>query len=134
MQQFLEERAERLGLRFELHLALGDRRLPQVIETTFYRILQEAITNVVKHARAKKVGVILNATLAEAIMIIEDDGVGFELDDGSIALSSRLGLLGVRERLALVGGAIEIETTPGHGTTLIIHVPLDHPEGRQQRS
>ena len=65
MQQFLEERAERLGLRFELHLALGDRRLPQVIETTLYRILQEAIVNVVKHARAKKVGVILNATSAE---------------------------------------------------------------------
>jgi light-regulated signal transduction histidine kinase (bacteriophytochrome) len=130
MQQYLEERGERLGLRFELHLALGDRRLPQVIETTLYRILQEAVLNVVKHARAKKVGVILNATSAEATMIIEDDGDGFELLDGRIAPTSRLGLRGVRERLALVGGAIEIETAPGDGTTLIIHVPLDDANGQ----
>jgi chemotaxis family two-component system sensor kinase Cph1 len=125
-QQFLEEWGQRSRLQFDLHLALSDRRLPPIIETTLYRILQEAITNVVKHAEATKVGVILEATADEAILIIEDDGKGFQLDEAEAALapSSRLGLLGVRERLSLVKGSLEIETSPNHGTTLLIHVPL----------
>ena len=125
-QQFLEEWAQTSGLQFDLHLALNDRRLPPIIETTLYRILQEAVTNVIKHAHAKRVGIILKATLNEAILIIEDDGSGFQLDEseGSLGPSVRLGLLGMRERLSLVGGALEIETAPSQGTTLIIHVPL----------
>ncbi|ACK50960.1 multi-sensor signal transduction histidine kinase [Methylocella silvestris BL2] len=126
IQQFLEEWGQKSGLQFDLHLALSDRRLPPIVETTLYRILQEAITNVVKHSQAKKAGVILKATSSEAIMIVEDDGRGFLWDDVDSATkpSSRLGLLGVRERLSLVGGKLEIETSPGHGATLFIHVPL----------
>jgi signal transduction histidine kinase len=125
-QQFIEECSQSSDLQFDLHLALSDRRLPPIIETTLYRILQEAITNVAKHAEAKKVGVILEATVDEAILIVEDDGKGFRSEeaDETLAPSSRLGLLGMRERLALVGGKLEIEAAPGLGTTLIIHVPL----------
>jgi light-regulated signal transduction histidine kinase (bacteriophytochrome) len=126
LQQFLEEWSERTRLEFDLHLTLNDRRLGQATETVLYRVLQEAIHNVVKHADATRVGVILEATDTEARLIVEDDGKGFVIGDGVAAasLSSRLGLLGVRERLAIVGGTLEIETSPGRGTTLLVHVPI----------
>ncbi len=126
IQQFMEEWAERSPLLFDLHLALRDRRLSPAIETALYRVLQEAILNVVKHAGATRVGVILDATDTEARLIVEDDGKGFvwsETERAS-APSMRLGLLGMRERLALLGGTLEIETSPGAGTTILIHVPL----------
>ncbi len=125
-QQFLEEWAERSTLKFDVHLALNDRRLPPTIETALYRVLQEAIRNVVKHAEATKVGVILEASALEVRLIVEDDGKGFvwEVPEGAAPVSPRLGLLGIRERLALVGGLLEVETSPGSGTTLLIHVPL----------
>lgn len=125
-QQFLEEWGERTLLKFDVHLALNDRRLPAAIETTLYRVLQEAIRNVASHAQARKVGVILEASATEVRLIVEDDGKGFVWDPrfGVTPASSRLGLLGIRERLALVGGLLEIETSPGSGTTLLIHVPL----------
>ena len=101
-QQFLEEWAERSSLKFDVHLTLDDRRLPPVIESTLYRVLQEAIRNVVKHAQAARIGVILEATTRQVRLIVEDDGKGFvwEAPDGAIQASDRLGLLGIRERLA----------------------------------
>jgi light-regulated signal transduction histidine kinase (bacteriophytochrome) len=125
VQQFLEEWSETSKLTFDLHLTLSDRRLPPVIETALYRILQEAVTNVVKHASATKVGIILERDEKEARLIIEDNGRGFDWGDVEIspAPTVRLGLLGIRERLSLVGGTLEVETAPGKGTTLIIHVP-----------
>lgn len=125
-QQFLEEWAERSTLKFDIHLTLNDRRLPAAVETVLYRVLQEAIRNVVKHANASKVGVILEASATEVRLIVEDDGSGFvwETPGGGGAAPPRLGLIGVRERLALVGGLLEVETAPGAGTTLLIHVPL----------
>lgn len=126
IQQFLEEWGSRCPLLFDLHLALHDRRLSPAIETALYRVLQEAILNIVKHASATRVGVILDANEAEVRMIVEDDGKGFLWNETerSSAPPMRLGLLGVRERLALLGGTLEIETSPGAGTTLLIHVPL----------
>jgi signal transduction histidine kinase len=126
IQQFLEEWSERCELQFDLHLTLKNRRLPPTVESALYRVVQEAIHNVVKHADATRVGVILEATENEARLIIEDDGKGFVWNEGDIdtTTSSRLGLLGIRERLALVGGALEIETSPGRGATLLIHVPI----------
>lgn len=126
LQQFLEEWQERSTLVFDVHLVLNERRLPPPIETALYRVLQEAIRNVVKHAQARQVGVILEATQSEVRLIVEDDGKGFVWDEAARAAgpSDRLGLIGIRERLALVGGSLEIETAPGAGTTLLIHVPL----------
>ena len=125
IQHFVEEWARRSGLRFDLHLALKDRRLPPNVETTLYRVLQEGITNVVKHARAKSVGVILKASPNDVVLIIEDDGIGFASEEVRRSSSARLGLLGIRERLAAIRGGLEIEATPGRGTTLIIRVSLN---------
>ena len=125
-EQYLEEWSDRSALAFDLHLMLSDRRLPDAIETALYRILQEAIRNVVKHAEATRVGIILEASDKEVRLIVEDDGKGFNWGgtDMQLGPSSRLGLLGIRERLVLVGGALDVESSPGQGTTLLIHVPL----------
>ncbi len=126
IQQLVEAWGDRSGLAFDLHLTLDSRRLSSSVESVLYRVLQEAILNVVKHAGARRVGVILEASETEVRLIVEDDGIGFASagDDTAATPSARLGLLGMRERLALVNGAIEIETAPGQGTTLLIHVPL----------
>ena len=106
IQHFVAEWAQRSGLQFDLHLALENRRLPANVKTTLYRVLQEGVTNIVKHASARKVGMILMASRDDVVMIIEDDGKGFELEDQSRPSSSRLGLLGMRERLALIHGSL----------------------------
>jgi signal transduction histidine kinase len=131
----------RCALAFETHLAL-DRRLPPEVETTLYRVVQEAITNVVRHAGAGRIGIILDGTAEEVRLIVEDDGRGFPAEDAVQAgpPSRRLGLIGIRERLSLVGGTLEIESHRGRGTTLFARVPLrpaapdrsgpDHSPGR----
>jgi chemotaxis family two-component system sensor kinase Cph1 len=125
VQQFLEQWGERSDLVFDLHMTLQSRRLPQAVESALYRVLQESIHNVVKHAAATRVGVILEASASEVRLIVEDNGRGFAADvEGAKTPSTRLGLLGMRERLALVGGSLEIETVQGEGTTLLVHVPI----------
>ena len=85
---YLEEWADRSGLHIDLEIALGDKRLPAAVETALFRVLQEAITNVVKHSGGDQVGVILEATNGEVRLIVEDNGHGFQLDEGTtIALS-----------------------------------------------
>jgi chemotaxis family two-component system sensor kinase Cph1 len=79
---------------------------------------------VVKHAKAKRVGVMLQASLQEVRLVVEDDGQGFIGRNKPAGATARLGLLGIRERLSLVNGTMEIESTPGRGTTLLISVPL----------
>lgn len=125
MRQLTETWAERSNLRFALHLALNGRRLDRKVETALYRVLQEALVNVIRHANATRVGVLLEANETEVRMIVEDDGCGFAPDPApGDAPAKRLGLLGIRERLSLVSGTLEIESTPGHGCTLFVSVPL----------
>jgi signal transduction histidine kinase len=117
--------AERSNLQFGLHLALNGRRLDPQVETTLYRVLQEALVNIVRHASATRVGVLLEATEIEVRMIVEDNGRGFSTDPAPGGVpAKRLGLLGIRERLSLVSGALEVESSPGHGCTLFVSVPL----------
>lgn len=123
----LAEWSARTGAAFQSHIAIGDRRFLPAIETTLFRVLQEAIRNIVQHAGATRAGVILQAHEKDISLTIEDDGVGFELqDDGEMALEDGggQGLRGARERLALVAGTLEVETASGGGTTLLVHIPL----------
>ena len=104
-------------------LGLDDERLPGETEVTVYRVVQEALTNVARHARAQSVGVIVERQRGLVKAIIEDDGLGFDVDE---ALSSgRLGLVGMRERLEVFGGKLTIESAPGKGTTVFAEVPID---------
>ena len=99
-------------------------RLPPYIEATVYRIIQEALTNVAKHARAQTVSVILQRDARQTIAIVEDDGCGFDSSKTSaMHSSSPLGLMGMRERAALVGGSVNLESHSG-GTTVFLRIPI----------
>jgi signal transduction histidine kinase len=127
VRDLLEAWGVRTQLTFDSHIALGDHPLPPAVEAALFRILQEAIRNVVKHAGASRAGVVLWANDREVSLTIEDDGTGFENPLGRAVEADGQdgqGLIGVRERLDLVGGKLELETSPGRGTTLLIHVPL----------
>ena len=110
---------EQTGIEVDLESRLGSNRLPREIETTFYRITQEALTNVVKHAQAKHVSIVLTRRDGSVAAVIEDDGRGITESAGD-----GLGLLGMRERIALVDGRLEVESSPGSGTTLSFEVPV----------
>ena len=93
------------------------------IDTTLYRIAQEALNNAAKHARAASVTILLEGRADAVSLIIEDDGVGFDAEDASGANDKGLGLVGMRERAALVGGTAEVESQPGEGTRVIVRIP-----------
>ena len=120
IERLVETFREHTGLEVHLEPQLGAERLPSDVETTLYRITQEALTNVVKHAQARRVSIVLTRRDGSVAAVIEDDGRGFGSGDGS----GGLGLLGMRERIALVEGRLEVESTPGSGTTLSIEVPI----------
>jgi signal transduction histidine kinase len=111
---------DQTGVVVEVVDAFAEQRLPGDVETALYRILQEALTNVVKHAKARRVSILLTRSDRGAVAVIEDDGRGF--DPG--AEHEGLGLLGMRERLQLLRGSLTIESSEGAGTTLRIEVPL----------
>ena len=108
------------GLAVELETQLGERRLAPEAETTVYRTVQEALTNVFKHASARSVSILLTERDGKVAAVIEDDGRGFDL---RAVRDEALGLAGMRERVALVGGRLAIESEPGSGTTLVVEVP-----------
>jgi signal transduction histidine kinase len=112
--------AEQTGISVEFQPALRDERLPDEVETALYRIVQESLTNVAKHARASRVSILLTRTGGSVKTVIEDDGRG--IDQG--ASGGGLGLVGIRERLALLGGRLEIESRTGAGTTIAAEVPV----------
>src|ERR671937_852009 len=121
LERLTQSFAEQTGLTVELEAALGEERLPAEVETTLYRIVQEALTNIVKHAGARKVSILLMRRGGAATAVIEDDGRGF---DPASAREDGLGLLGMRERVALLEGKLTVESSPETGTTLVAEVPL----------
>jgi signal transduction histidine kinase len=124
LSNYVEAWSERSGAEADFHgTGLDDERLPPAVETALYRVVQEALTNVLKHARAGRVSVILRRAGPEALAIVEDDGRGFDAE-AAPGVAGRLGLLGMRERLALVGGALTVESAPGKGTAVFARVPL----------
>ena len=100
----------------------SDRRIPPDFEIAFYRVVQEALTNVARHAEAAKVAVTRHGD-GGTTSVIADDGRGFD----KTSVSLRLGLLGMQERLLLVGGTLDIESAPGQGTVVTAHI--DDPTG-----
>ena len=126
LQQYLEFYRQQSGLDVALvTVGLEQQRLPEEMETTFYRIAQEALTNVLRHAKAHHVGVVLERRGEKVVAIIEDDGLGFDVEEAMRC--ERLGLLGMRERAEMLGGKLTIESAPGTGTSVYVEVPLDKP-------
>jgi len=92
------------------------------VEVTFYRIAQEALTNVFKHAHAARVDVLLEVRDGSLALVVEDDGIGF--DPAAPDRAQGIGLLGMRERAALIGATLEIESSPGNGTSIFLRAPI----------
>ena len=120
LERLRETFAEQTGMRVELVSQIRER-LPPDVETALYRIVQEALTNIVKHAQASVVSIVLARQTGAITALIEDDGRGFDRGGGT---GQGLGLLGMGERLALLGGKLKIESGPGAGTTIVAEVPL----------
>lgn len=122
------ELAERSGLEIVLQRELDDLDLPEPAASTVYRAVQEALTNVVRHAEATRAEVRFARDGDDYRIEVADDGIGF---DPAAVDGAHFGLLGLRERAAALGGAVEIASAPGHGTRLIMHVPVEpHPISR----
>jgi signal transduction histidine kinase len=111
---------EQTGLRVDLESRFGEERLRPEVETALYRIVQEGLTNVVKHAGASRVSILLTRRDEAVAAVVEDDGAGF---DPTVPPEDGLGLVGMRERVGLVGGRLSIESSEGGGTTLLAEVP-----------
>jgi len=128
LADYLEGWHKRTGIQVDFVSAgIDDLRLPTPLETTLYRIVQEAMNNVFKHAAAKNVSVSIERRGDHVLCIVEDDGAGFDLE----ALNERgdprrIGLAGMRERAAIVGGALTIESAAGQGTTIRVKLPMPH--------
>jgi signal transduction histidine kinase len=111
--------SEQTGIKVDLEASTITERLPVEVETAIFRIVQEALTNVVKHARAQRVSVLLTRADGRIKAVIEDDGTGFDpsTTDGGI------GLIGMRERIELLDGSLVVETSATSGTTVAAEVP-----------
>jgi signal transduction histidine kinase len=123
LERLLETFHEQSGTAVELEARIGTERLPPEVETALYRIVQEALTNVVKHAGARHVSVTLTLKTTSVVTVVEDDGEGFAPDEVAATNDGGLGIVGMRERVSLLGGRLEIESAPGAGTTLVVEVP-----------
>ncbi len=115
--------ARRHDLRAELHQVGMAERLPRDVELAAYRIVQEAITNVVKHAHARECHVHLTHLPDRLLVEVEDDGIGFRGDTESVSTERGLGLVSVRERASRLGGTFNILSAPGEGTRLVVSLP-----------
>jgi len=119
IERLVETYREGASTTVDLEIQMGTGRLPADVETTLYRIVQEALTNVTKHADATRISVLLTRTERAAVLVVEDDGHGF----GDGYATDGLGLTGMRERVALVGGRLRVETGRA-GTTIAVEIPL----------
>ncbi len=126
-RSFCEEVESRAGIRVECRIAGLERRLESNVELNLFRIIQEALGNVVKHARARSATLDMAIRDGHLVLRVEDDGQGFKPERGSAARrkdGSGIGLANMRERAALLGGTCEVRSTPGQGTVLTTSVPL----------
>jgi signal transduction histidine kinase len=123
--RYLEETSRKTNIEMDYQSSgpADAGRLPDRLEVSVYRIVQEAITNVVRHAKASRASVVLLRTRQHVTVLVEDDGCGF--DPAVPPAKPRLGLTGIRERATLFGGVCTVESEPGHGTTIRIKIPLD---------
>jgi PAS domain S-box-containing protein len=121
----VQEYEARSSIQCKVRLLTQEVFAPDV-STTLFRILQETLTNVARHAKATRVEVVLQKQRDRLVLLIHDNGRGFDQADPS--LSKSLGLLGMRERAAILGGRVNISSAPGKGTTVTAWIPLASPQ------
>jgi signal transduction histidine kinase len=119
---YAENYLTKAGVEVELKATNMDKRLPPQVEITLFRILQEAITNIVKHSEAKRTRISLDLRDSVVHAVVEDDGKGFDMEQ--VKGLGRLGLVGVQERVSLLEGSFNIHSSPGEGTKLEVAIPV----------
>jgi signal transduction histidine kinase len=130
LRRYSEEWSEKSGVPLDFHSdGLDGERLPLELETALYRVAQEALTNVLRHARARRVSLLLERRGSVVSLIVEDDGCGFDAEAmlQAPAAEAKLGLLGMMERVKLVGGSLTFESAAGKGTGVFVRLPLRAP-------
>jgi signal transduction histidine kinase len=115
--------SERTGIPCKLRILPPDIELGEPNASTLYRILQESLTNVARHAKASEVDVVIEQTDGVLKLSVKDDGRGF--DPAEARTQKTYGLLGLRERTLLLGGEASVTSEPGRGTTIEVHIPLE---------
>jgi len=120
LERLVDKHRQDGAIAVDLEVRLGESRLPADVETTMYRIVQEALTNIAKHAEATRVSVLVTRKEHAAVVVVEDDGAGFDTSSASPGL----GLAGMRERVALVGGRLRVESSASSGTTIAAEIPV----------
>jgi len=119
LERLIDTYSRRTGLEVDSHLAGLEPRLSEPVESALYRIAQEALTNIAKHAGASALSIVTRRNGERLTMIVEDNGTGFD----AAAPAEGLGLVSMRERAELLGGSLRVESTTEHGTTLVVEVP-----------
>jgi signal transduction histidine kinase len=129
LTNYVKRWSEHLTVHADLHVfGMEPGRLTDEIDTALYRITQEALNNVAKHAQAEHVAVLLEGRPDRVSLIIEDDGVGFDVEQ-LVGPHQRFGVVGMRERATLLGGTLDVESHPGKGATVVARIPVpSHPE------
>jgi signal transduction histidine kinase len=136
MGTFVREWSNHSGVEAQFHTSgLDKERLSPETGTNLYRIMQEALNNTMKYAQARHVDVLLERRDNQVVLILEDDGVGFNPEKEASADGDKgMGLIGMRERAALVGGTLQIESKPKAGTTIFARVPVQFLEEEARES
>ena len=132
IEAYVAEWQERYGVRVDIQTFGRDNPLPPDVAAVLYRLVQEGLTNVLKHAQASKVSIVLEKKSEGLALILEDDGIGFDPENFQPGVSGSgrapgLGLSGMKERVALLGGTIAVESAPGQGSTIFVQIPLEEP-------
>ncbi len=126
LRKFIKEYGDRYGLATRFNVVGQERRLPGNTEGVLFRIIQEALTNVHKHARAKMAEVTMNLQPSRVSVTVKDDGQGFDVarTEANLHKNKNLGLLSMRERAELEKGTLEIRSQPGRGTEVKVEIPI----------
>jgi len=126
IKKYAKDYSAKMNMGVDCHISgLDGKRLPSEVEVTVFRIVQEALTNVARHAKATSASVVLRYRDSSLVAIIEDDGQGFDVNTTvTSADENRLGLFGMYERASLIGGKLTVESQAGSGTAVFLEVPL----------
>lgn len=129
VRQHVDRIARRAGFRASLQIEVGDLRLPGQVEAACFRLVQEAMNNIVRHARATEVIVTVVEGLDAVEVTVQDNGIGFDFRRVGAGRRTGIGLLGLYERAALAGGEVEVDSVSGAGTTVFARFPIGKDEG-----
>ena len=130
LEMLARETGQAMGIAVEFHRQGAEKRLDSSVELALYRMAQEACSNIARHAHAQHASLEINYTPASVNLQVEDDGVGFILppNPAEYADGGHYGLLGLRERADLIGATLDIHTSPGKGTCLVVTLPVQYHE------